>query len=218
MKRQKSFKKTIELVKTGLSALEFVPGESFFQSLQSYLEQLERFSKAYNITGFRDCHSLAERGIIDSLLYLEFIPEGSRTLLDVGSGAGLPGLIIKMARPELEVTLIEPSRKKAAFLDFVSNKLNLKNTHLFQTSVEQHASTKQQYDVITTRALFKADEMLRKVSPFLKTNSRVILSKGPKAIEEVSGLKDHRDLKIELHRRKLPFSGIERYFLVIEKQ
>lgn len=210
-------KQTVELVKAGLSGSGLILDEGFFQRLQVYLEQLERFSRAYNITGFKDLRSLAERGIIDSLLYLEFIPEGSRSVLDVGSGAGLPGLVIKMARPELEVNLVEPSRKKSSFLEFVSKKLNLKNTYILQTTVEALAKSHRHYDVITTRALFKAEELLKKVSPLLRTSSRLILSKGPRAREELSSLKDCNDLKIEVHRRKLPFSGIERYFLVIEK-
>ncbi len=182
-----------------------------------YLEQVERFSKAYNITGLKGPLSLAERGIIDSLFYLDFIPPRARTLIDIGSGAGLPGLIIKMARPELEVTLLEPSRKKAAFLEFVTKKLALPQTWVFQCSVEEFALQGGPYDVITTRALFTAEEVLKKTRAFIKTGTRIILSKGPKAVEELEALKGLKNFRVQLRKKVLPFSSVERSFIVIDR-
>jgi len=184
--------------------------------LEEYIEQLFRFSKRYNLVGFKDSETFAERGIIDSLLFLEFIPEASKMVLDVGSGAGLPGVIIKIARPELTTTLIEPARKKAAFLNFVINRVRLTNINVYQQSIENFVKTSQvQYDIIITRALFTAEQLVKKTMPITAVHTRFILSKGPKIYKELLQL-EKKGLQWKIYKRKLPFSGIERFFLVIE--
>ncbi len=211
-----SVTQVLEITRKALQATEIKLSEEFFNALEVYLKQLIRFSSAYNITGFKSAEAMAEKAVVDSLLYLEFIPEGPCTVLDIGSGAGLPGLIMKMARPELSVTLLEPSRKKITFLEFVINKLGLSaGIRPLQLTLEAFARTGESFRVITTRALFSAEALLKKAAPFITGGTRIILSKGPAVHEEISAL-EQEGLRYQIHTRALPLSKVQRHFLVID--
>ncbi len=185
---------------------------------ENYYRELKRFSKAYNLTSLEGPSEFAIKGVLDSLLYLRFIPEGVVSLLDVGSGAGLPAVVLKIARPELFVTLLEPSRKRATFLRHVVYKLNLSNTEVVEDSLEGFSKrVSSKFQIITTRALFRVYEFVKKTIPLVGDNTLLLMSKGPKYKEEIEELRTHYgNIPVETFAVNVPLSELVRYFIVIK--
>ena len=109
-------KKPDELLRDGIIELGFTPSKEQINAFMIYLSELKKWNKAYNLTGLEKDEDIIIKHFLDSLLYLKAIPNGEIRIADIGSGAGFPGIPIKILRPEIEMFLIEPSRKKSAFL------------------------------------------------------------------------------------------------------
>ncbi|MFO0699712.1 MAG: 16S rRNA (guanine(527)-N(7))-methyltransferase RsmG [Nitrospira sp.] len=138
-----------------------------------YLKQLRIWNQSFNLTAITKDEDVIIKHFIDSLAALKAVSIGQGShILDVGAGAGFPGIPLKIARPDLFVTLIEPVHKKSAFLHFIVGVLRLRNVDLFQGTVELFIDSHRnstRYDYITTRALnpsliFRAAKNLLNVS------------------------------------------------------
>ncbi len=204
------------------------PDEDILNKFAFYHRELRNWSKAYNITGLKDDRAMAIRLFLDSLLYLKVFPEPSQVrtghsrVLDVGSGGGFPGVVLKIARPELSVSLMEPSWKKAGFLRHICNKLQLTDIAVIQSSLQEHVKSAEGkvYDIIVTRALFRTYDFIRKTEKILSRGGVLILSKGPAYCEEIKEAQTRlgnrvKDFNIETIALKLPLTDIERYFIRI---
>lgn len=127
------------------------------QQFVAYLEYLKTWNQTFNLTGITSEEEIVIKHFVDSFAVLNAveITSGSR-LLDVGTGAGFPGVPLKIVRPDLQVTLVEPVSKKTSFLRFLVGTLQLEDTAIFEGTldrfVSQHGGT-DSYDYITTRAL-----------------------------------------------------------------
>ncbi|HTY41980.1 MAG TPA: 16S rRNA (guanine(527)-N(7))-methyltransferase RsmG [Thermoanaerobaculia bacterium] len=119
------------------------------RGLSRYLSELDRWRRRVNLTGNLTAEELAEH-VLESLAPLGLIANGSK-LVDIGSGAGLPGLPIAIARPDISATLIEPRERRAAFLRHVVRALGLANVEVVQRRIEEVGG--QTFDVATTRAV-----------------------------------------------------------------
>ncbi|MEW6215889.1 MAG: 16S rRNA (guanine(527)-N(7))-methyltransferase RsmG, partial [Nitrospirota bacterium] len=104
----------------------YVPEMEQLSAFMTYLSELKRWNKAYNLTSLSKDEDIIIKHFLDSLLYLKAIPDGEIKIADVGSGAGFPGIPLKIIRPEIEMYLIEPSRKKSAFLRHIIRQVGLK--------------------------------------------------------------------------------------------
>jgi 16S rRNA (guanine527-N7)-methyltransferase len=105
--------------------------------LLAYLDLLQRWNRAYNLTAVRDRADMVTRHLLDSLVVLPWIPGGR--LLDAGSGAGLPGVPLAIARPDLDVTLLDSAGKKIRFLEHLRRELGLRNVTPVQARLEDYA-------------------------------------------------------------------------------
>lgn len=126
------------------------------------------------------------------------LPKGlsSLKICDVGSGAGFPGIPIKILRPEIDITLIEPSRKKAAFLRHIIRILALDKISVLDERIESLGEEYWKiYDIIVSRATFKINDFLKKACPYIKEEGVLVLSKGPGISEEIEKLKNHGSIK-----------------------
>ncbi len=130
-------KRLNDLLKKGLTELGFMPSEEQTNAFMTYLSELKKWNKAYNLTGLKEDKDIIIKHFFDSLLYLKALPDGEITVADVGSGAGFPGLPIKIIRPEIEMYLIESSRKKAAFLKHIIRQLGLKKAEVIEKRIEE---------------------------------------------------------------------------------
>lgn len=151
---------------------------------------------------------------LDSLLYLKVIPGGEIKVADIGSGAGFPGIPVKIIRPEIEMYLIEPSGKKAEFLRHIIRTLRLKKIEVIEKRIEDFGKGQERFlsvDIAVTRALFSIKDFIKKTSHVVRQGGILILSKGPKVKEELKRLKD---VRCEVLPMKLPLSDIKRYIVV----
>jgi len=211
-----------DILRAGLEELGMESSGDVLNSCSLYHAELKRWSKAYNLTGLKDDREMAIHLFLDSLLYLKAFPPGRKDLrvLDVGSGGGFPGVVLKIARPELNVFLLEPSWKKAGFLRHICRKLHLTGINVIQCTLEEHARSSgvKPYDVIVTRALFRTYDLIRKTEGIITRGSVLILGKGPAYREEVEEAEKrlgsrYKDLNIETIALRLPQADMERYFV-----
>jgi 16S rRNA (guanine527-N7)-methyltransferase len=198
-------------LREGIRELGLRSGDGQIASFMTYLSELRKWNRAHNLTGLKRSGDIIIKHFLDSLLFIKVIPPGVRTLADVGSGAGFPGIPLKIAIPDLQVYLIEPTQKKAIFLRHICSRLGLEGIEVISGRIEGVEGLK--VDVAVTRALFSVGDFLEKAGGILKEGGVLILSKGPKVDEEVKRLGPG---EISLTRLRLPLSGITRHLVVVK--
>jgi 16S rRNA (guanine527-N7)-methyltransferase len=210
-----------ELLKKGLNDLTVNYSENQINAFITYLTDLKKWNKTYNLTALKTDKDIVIKHFIDSLLYLNAIPEGRVIVADIGSGAGPPGLPLKIIRPDLEMTLIEPSRKKASFLRHMVRTLNLSSIVVLEERVEHIGNDYiEAFDVTVSRATFSVSGSLNAAYPYIKKGGLLVMSKGPKLTDELKELETspYAEKVIQtLHKIKLPLSEIQRNILVLKR-
>ena len=206
-----------ELIKDGFLELGLTPSKVQTDAFMTYLSELKKWNKAYNLTGLKKDEDIIIKHFLDSILYLNVIPDGEIKVADIGSGAGFPGIPIKIIRPEITMYLIEPSGKKAAFLRHIIRELQLKRIEVVEKRIEDTKVNRElplPVDVAVTRALFNIKDFIKKASHIVRQGGILILNKGPKVKEELKILKD---IKYEMLTFCLPLSDIKRYLVVVNQ-
>ena len=150
--------------------------------LASYIDLLERWNRVYNLTAVRDPEAMVSRHILDSLSILPWL-RGPR-VLDVGSGAGLPGIPLALARPDLEFSLLDSNGKRTRFLQQVVTALSLANVRVIQSRAEQFRETP--FDCITSRALAPLSDMLKWCERLCQPDGLLLAMKGARPEEELA--------------------------------
>jgi 16S rRNA (guanine527-N7)-methyltransferase len=155
--------------------------ESAFVQFQRYLELLQKWSAVINLTTHTTSEEIVSHHLIDSLSMLPFMKQITK-LCDVGSGAGLPGIPLAIARPELQVTLVESNQKKCHFLQQVVRSCGLKNVSVISKRVELF-HPEQLFDAIITRAYANLAEMLQQ-TVHLCDNGGLFLAMKAKVLDQ----------------------------------
>jgi 16S rRNA (guanine527-N7)-methyltransferase len=176
-------------LKTALLDLEASLPQDFFYNIQKYKEHLFAWNKIHNLTGARDEKTMDEF-IYDSIYPVTFLPK-VKNLLDIGTGAGFPGLILAMGLPQTEVTLVEPLAKRASFLHFIKADLDLKNVKVVQKRVEELPH--EIFELVTSRAVTDTEMLLNLSKNFRNEESKLLFYKGERVYDEVS-----KDLKYKI--------------------
>jgi 16S rRNA (guanine527-N7)-methyltransferase len=205
----------IELLKKGLAELGLAPSGEQIHAFMTYLSELKKWSRAYNLTGIKKDEDIIIKHFLDSLLYLKAIPAGEMRVADIGSGAGFPGIPLKIIRPDMEMYLIEPSGKKSAFLRHIIRHLKLRNIEVIEERIEDVRVNKKissPVDIAVTRALCDSREFINKASHIVRQGGTLVLSKGPKVKEEINTL---TDVTYDLLIVSLPLSEIKRHLVVV---
>lgn len=163
------------------------PTELQLENLKKYYEILVVESNKYNLTTIKDLEEVYIKHFYDSLLLSKTIDlTQNLKLADIGSGAGFPGLVIKIMFPNLKVTLIEPTLKRCNFLNLVIKELNLTDIEVINARAEEYIKeTKETFDIVTARAVAPLNILLELSVPFLKINGYFIAMKGSNAKEEL---------------------------------
>jgi 16S rRNA (guanine527-N7)-methyltransferase len=200
-----------DLLREGILELGLRLGDEQIAVFMTYLSELMKWNRAYNLTGLKTSGDIIIKHFLDSLLFTKVLPPGVRALADVGSGAGFPGIPLKIAVPGLKVYLIEPTQKKAVFLRHICSRLELEGIEVISGRIEDVEGLR--VDVAVTRALFSVGDFLEKARSILKEGGVLILSKGPKVDEEVKGIGQD---KISLTDLRLPLSRIIRHLVVVK--
>jgi 16S rRNA (guanine527-N7)-methyltransferase len=165
---------------------------------RSFAQTLANDSDELGLLGPRELDKLWSRHILNSAVVAELVQPGNK-VADVGSGAGLPGIPMAIARPDAEFVLIEPMERRSNWMLQVVEDLGLKNVRILRSRAED--ATEQDFDIVTARAVAALDKLLKMCVPLLKPGGALIALKGSKAAEEIANAK-----KLE---KKLGISSFE---------
>jgi 16S rRNA (guanine527-N7)-methyltransferase len=178
----------------GLTSLQDrEPDSALTGKLLQYLVELRAWNKAYNLTADADAVEMIRRHLLDSIAILPFMSESdgegivSASVLDVGSGAGLPGLPLAIMRPAWSFTLIDSVGKKVRFLRHVVRELGLTNVYPVESRLENY-SNPEKFDVIVSRAFSSLDTFVRAVRHLASVNTRIMGMKGKYPESELAEL------------------------------
>ena len=156
-----------------------------------YLEMIEQWSERMNLVSARDLYHLVTRHLADSVAIarLPQVPERGR-VLDLGSGAGFPGVPLAILKPDLHITLLDSIGKKTRFLEEVVTAVRLENTRVLCERAEnlRPKSEDERYDVILARAVARLDKLWRWSGPLLRSGGRLLAQKGGDVQPEIDEL------------------------------
>lgn len=178
-----------------LTSLNVALSDEQLERLRHYLALLLEANRRVNLTAVRDPDAAWRRLVLDSLTLapgLEPLGEGA-TLIDVGSGGGIPGIPLAIARPDVRVTLLEATGKKTRFLEQCAATLSLANVSVVNDRAEhvgQDKRHRQQYDLATARAVGSVAEVLEYTLPLVKVGGRVLALKGRAGERELAEASD----------------------------
>jgi 16S rRNA (guanine527-N7)-methyltransferase len=153
-----------------------------------YKSELLQWNAKTNLISENSSHEIITRHFLDSLTALQFIPKPNAMIIDVGCGAGFPGIPLKIAQPSLKLYLLEANRKKVSFLKNILRLLNLTTVHVLHDRVENIIQTdlwKEKFDILISRATFKLSELLSLGTFLLAPEGHLIALKGPNVDEEI---------------------------------
>lgn len=156
-------------------------------ALDQYAEILVEYNQKVNLTAITDPEGIEDKHFADSLL-LANLPETAGKLVDVGTGAGFPGVVAKIFKPELQLTLMEPTGKRVEFLKYVCAQLGLSGVEFAKERAEEAARKvwREQFDVATARGVAALPILSEYCLPLVKVGGVFLAMKGPGAAEELA--------------------------------
>lgn len=168
--------------------------EEQLNNYYNYMELLIEWNKKINLTAITEPKEIIEKHFIDSLTILPYIGENSN-IIDIGTGAGFPGIPVKIANASLKITLLDSLNKRITFLKEVISKLELENIEAIHGRAEEYIKeSREKYDIAVSRAVAELPTLLEYLFPYVKIGGKCICMKGPKALEEIE--KSKKALKI----------------------
>lgn len=206
----------------GCRLLRIDPEPDSIRLLAIYHSELIRWSKKINLIGKQQgARQIVENHFLDSLLLLSHLNREDETLVDVGTGAGFPGLVCKAALPSLRLILIEPRLKRVSFLRHVIRRLGLANTEVIAARVEDVDAKDLSRPCITSRAVAEIEDFVTMVGGLVSEDSRLLCMKGPKWRQELDRampVLNRLGLVCErVEEAALPFSGAYRAVVQLGK-
>ncbi|MGQ9684969.1 MAG: 16S rRNA (guanine(527)-N(7))-methyltransferase RsmG [Thiobacillaceae bacterium] len=199
-------------LQAGLMELGLELDEAARGRLLDYLGLLAKWNRVYNLTAIHEPERMLSHHLLDSLAVLPYVE--SDRLLDVGSGAGLPGIPLAVARPALAVTLLEPSHKKAAFLRQAVIELGLGNVETVQARAQDWRPA-HPFPRIISRALGDLADFVRLTDPLLAAGGRWLAMKGVRPDAEIGALEGARVVR-EI-RLRVPMLAAERHLIILKR-
>ena len=216
-----NFKKRL---KKGLTLLDISLEDEAFAPLEVYFHELKKWGRKVNLIAKSSSdEQILENHFLDSLTLLPILQKEGAHLLDVGTGAGFPGLVCKAAWPQLNLTLVEPRQKRVSFLNHIVRTLHLENVDVACCRIEdeERLPSNLPFTHITSRAVSEIKTFVDMVMRFSSTGALVICMKGPKWKDEMAGAEQvvqptYSFEQVVEHR--LPFTGAQRALLVYAPQ
>lgn len=205
-----------------LKKLNIEPTQKQLEQLNRYYELIVEYNKVMNLTGITEKEQVYLKHFYDSLTIVKVIDlNKEESLCDIGTGAGFPGIVLKILFPNLKITLIDSLNKRIEFLKIVIKELNLNNIEAIHTRAEEYAIKNiEKFDVVTSRAVAPLNILLELSIPLLKINKYFISYKGNisrEIIESENALKQ-LDSKIDkIEEFELPKENSNRTIIKIKK-
>ena len=190
--------------------------EKFFE----YMKLLLEWNEKINLTAIKDEREFIIKHFIDSLTISKYF-SGNENIIDVGTGAGFPGIPLKLFHKELFATLLDSVRKKVTVLENIVEKLSLKNVKCVQSRAEDFAKEKREkYDIAVSRAVANMSTLVEYLLPFVKIGGKIICMKGPNYEEELNCAKNAINIlggKVETVESFYINNELERNIIIIKK-
>jgi 16S rRNA (guanine527-N7)-methyltransferase len=199
------------LLASGIAEMQLQVSQEAQQQLLAYVQLLNKWNKVYNLTAVRDPQEMITLHLLDSLSVLPYV--NRNTLLDVGSGGGLPGIVMAICRPDLQVTTIDTVQKKAIFMRQVKGELGLSNLQVVHARVEQYQA--EPFDQIISRAFSELALFIKLTRHLLAKNGEWLAMKGLNPVHELETLGMQARHIIPL---KVANLEAERHLLVFENK
>lgn len=202
-------------LKQGSQKLGLDLSEEALNLLLKYQDALVLWNKAYNLTAIRDPKEMLVKHLLDSLSILKDLPKGR--LLDIGTGGGMPGMIIALCQPERQCVLLDSNGKKIRFLKQFVADLKLTNVIAVQTRVENEDSIHDlgQFDVITSRAFASLTDFIHASKPYMHQDSIIASMKGLVPHDEVEAFKN--EFSCDIIALKVPRLDEQRHLLLLKR-
>lgn len=195
--------------------------DGFLKKIKLYASELQSWNKLFNLTALEKEKEIYEKHFYDSLIPLKYVNLNHKSIIDVGSGAGFPGLVIALFNEKAHVTLLEPNQKKAHFLRTMVEKLSLENVRVIVGRAESQNNLRESFDFAIARAVKSLNILLELVIPLLSVKGTFIAMKGKNALSEISeARKAFVTLKCKVvykYEDELPISKETRFNLFIVK-
>lgn len=197
--------------------------EKALEAFDLYLRELIKWNQKMNLTSIRIEKEIILKHFLDSLSVTPYLSESS-SLLDIGSGAGFPGILLKMVQPSLSVTLLDSVRKKVDFQRHIIRMLGLKEIETIHGRAQDKEIIRRmanRFDIVISRAFSDLRTLLTLSYPFLKTGGKVIAMKGKVAVEEIQSLSETDTIRYRLQKTVpllLPSSSYKRTILLFQKE
>jgi 16S rRNA (guanine527-N7)-methyltransferase len=198
----------------GLAALPLELESHAQNRLVDFLQLLVKWNRAYNLTAVRQPEQMVARHLLDSLVIGPYL-QGPR-VLDVGTGAGLPGIPLALAYPDLHFTLLDSNGKKIRFVTQAVAELGLTNVDVVQSRIEAFQPTGR-FDTITARAYASIDDLVSQTTRLLADGGQYLVMKGVYPVAEVEAMPTGYHLEAT-HPLKVPKLDAERHLLIVRAE
>lgn len=211
-----------EFLLEGIKKLNIEYTDGKINNLIKYLKLLTEYNAHTNLTALRDEKSIIEKHFLDSLLLQNLIKKEFKKAIDIGTGAGFPGMVLAIFNPNIEFTLMDSIGKKTKFLDLVKERLELHNVTVVTSRAEDYINdeNRETYDLGLCRGVSKLGTILEYIIPFLKVSGEFLSQKMEGTGEEIEAENALNILKseiIETYNLQLPFSKDSRVVIRIKK-
>ena len=188
------------------------------ESYGTYSKLLQEWNKVMDLTAIDDEAQIIEKHFYDSLISAKYFKYENQTLLDIGSGAGFPGLVLAIAFPNLKITLLEPTLKRCNFLNEVIKVLNLSNVKVVNDRAENYIKEKREcFNLVTSRAVSRLNILLELSIPFLTIQGTMIALKGKNVNLELKEAENALKI-LKNYEFKLPSEEENRSILLLKKE
>lgn len=211
------------IIKEYSKEIEIALNDKQINQFYTYMELLLEWNEKINLTAITKPEEVILKHFIDSITISKYIKQNS-TVVDIGTGAGFPGIPLKIIREDIKITLVDSLNKRINFLNEVINKLNLKNIETIHARAEEFGKNKkyrESFDVATSRAVANLSTLSEYLIPATKVNGMTISMKGSDIDEEIEQSKNAISLlggKIErVDKFQLPKSDIDRSVVIVNK-
>ncbi|WP_394180628.1 16S rRNA (guanine(527)-N(7))-methyltransferase RsmG [Marinomonas posidonica] len=203
-----------DTIQTGAQQMGAALSDDTIQRLVSYLAMLEKWNKAYNLTAIRDVEQMISLHLLDSLATLPYIL--GEKIIDVGTGPGLPGMVLAICYPDKAFTLLDSNGKKTRFLTQVKMELGMANVTVANERVEKHPH-QGEYDHVISRAFASLQDMINWTLPLPKQSGNFLAMKGVYPHEEIAALPKEVEV-LSIDPLSVPSVQAERHMVVMARK
>ena len=204
-------KKDRDLLIEGSQRMDLALSDQVIDQLMTYLDLVEKWNRVYNLTAIREREEMIKLHFLDSLSILKHVHV--KNILDVGSGAGFPGIVLAITKPELKVTVMDSVNKKTTFMQQVKSELSLMNLDVVNSRVEDYQPITL-FEAVTSRAFSNLKNMMSLTQHTLQKEGVWLAMKSKDVREELEAFEKNQYTLISL---EVPFINAERFLVILKK-